>query len=153
MVNKLRRSPGAAALVDRRPGQCLLMASEDLMPLDSPYIWIDNLYLRAAVPDQEPVARANISVGLLSVPRLDNTDAYPIGKAARFITRCTFQGDGLGSSVAFWGNEDAYLERTPRPGKHVWCIRVHHTRTVPCACMHRHCYGWNVSADAGLLCV
>lgn len=146
MINQLRRSPGAVALVDRRPGQCLLMAYEDLLVLDGPQIWIDNLYLRAAVPDLGPADRANSSIGLLSVPRLDNKDVYPVGEAARFVTRCTFQGDGLGPSIASWGNEDVYIERAPlKP--HRQRNRVHHNNRMHlCARAPARDTEWQISA-------
>ena len=114
-MNVLRRAANATALIDLRPGQCLMMAEEDMVPIVNPAIWLDNLYLRISPPTKD---RAFVSVGLLSIPRMSWQFDEP-GEAVRFVTRCTLQGDGLGPSVGVWVNEDTYIERTPpslRPG-------------------------------------
>lgn len=114
LTNLLRRTAGAAALIPLRPQQCLLASQEDLLPLVGPRVWVDNLYMRVAAPHEPAELRVFNSVGLLSVPRIRDALAYAEpGRALRYITRCTFQGDGLGSAVAIWGQEDAYMERAP----------------------------------------
>eukprot|EP00892_Ulva_mutabilis_P003267 jgi/Ulvmu1/1311/UM011_0039.1 len=108
----LRRTAHAKALIGLHAGQCLLVSHEDLLPLVGPRIWVDNLYLRVAAVNEPAAKRGLSSVGLLSVPRIRDDVAYAEpGRALRYVTRTTMQGDGLGSSVAIWANEDTYMEQ------------------------------------------
>lgn len=124
MLERLRRAelPTAAVkdLIGLRPGQCLLISYEDLMPVDTPRVWIDNLYLRTvtALPGfLATPSRRKTHVSLLSAHVEKKSARRTGGAAARFVTRCTFQGDGIGPAVGIEVNEDTYVERAPpRPG-------------------------------------
>lgn len=121
MLRRLSRAETSGApakeLINLGPAQCLLISYEDLMPVDGPSVWIDNLYLRVAVP--VPLASNNTTrrtthISLVSAPLLAEVPYYPTDEVAvRYITRCTFQGDGLGPSVGVEVSEDTYLERAP----------------------------------------
>lgn len=79
-------------------------------------IWYDNLYLRVVFHNAPAPQRSQHHVVLASVPRLRGISA---GLGARYYTRVTFQGDGLGSSIAAWPSEATYVESAAPPHAHV----------------------------------
>eukprot|EP00892_Ulva_mutabilis_P002162 jgi/Ulvmu1/11947/UM082_0026.1 len=103
----LAATPGAAQLLPFRPGQCLMLTHDDLLPLFSHRVWVDNLYLRAVGINMLADNREDVNIVLAAVPPLP----WPLrGLARRYFTRTTFQGDGLGPTVAFWADENVYAE-------------------------------------------
>lgn len=73
--------------------------------------WLDNLYLRA-VYHNAPNDREYQYISLIGLPPL----RWPLeGEGKRYITRTTFQGDGLGPTVGVWSDENVHIESTPPP--------------------------------------
>ena len=69
-------------------------------------LWLDNLYLRMLyrnLPDE----RKSLFVTLAGQPGLRGP---LLGLGAHYITRTTFQGDGLGPTVGVWADEAVYVE-------------------------------------------
>lgn len=51
-------------------------------------------------------------ISLIGFPPLK----WPLeGEGKRFVTRTTFQGDGLGPAVGIWADESVYVESAPPP--------------------------------------
>lgn len=75
-------------------------------------MWYDNLYLRAVFHNTplEQQNRQTHYIGLAGLAPLK----WPLrGLGARYITRVTLQGDGLGPTMGVWADESAYLESAP----------------------------------------
>lgn len=108
--------------VPLRAGQCVLVADSDLFLVTAQEIWIDNLLLRLAWPNLAPsdTTRKNQYATLIGLSKL----AAP---GEHYITRVTFQGDGLGPGVGIWADSQGYVEGArplagPRGLPHVpWC--------------------------------
>lgn len=110
-------SLGTTPLAPLRPGQCVLLAQEDMLPLYTPDIWLDNLYLRVYIP--EGLTRFDhYYVTLISVPALTGTPRD--GTATRYMTRMTFQGDNKGHTVGVYADASVYIE-----GMHTLSIPRH----------------------------
>ena len=93
----------APALVPLRPGQCILLAAEDMLSILSPDMWLDNLYLRTLVPQNSTASRADSFVALTAV-------APVAGNTSRYMTRITFQGDNMGPTVGMFADEKVFIE-------------------------------------------
>ena len=72
-------------------------------------LWLDNVYMRMLfrnLPDE----RAWLYPTLAGQAPLRG----PLfGLGAHYITRTTFQGDGLGPTVGVWADEAVYIESAP----------------------------------------
>eukprot|EP00892_Ulva_mutabilis_P002848 jgi/Ulvmu1/12564/UM091_0005.1 len=105
----LTATPGAAALLPFTENQCLIMSHDDLFPTLSFRMWFDNLYLRAVAHNLPPDAATRDAqyIGLAGMAPL----RWPLqGRGARYITRVTIQGDGLGPAMGIWADESVYAE-------------------------------------------
>ena len=84
------------------PGQCILLAQEDMLSLLVPQIWLDNLYLRAYYVNGNPgVSREDAFISLTATPPVNSTEP---GTAARYMARMTFQGDDEGSTMGVFAD-------------------------------------------------
>eukprot|EP00892_Ulva_mutabilis_P002166 jgi/Ulvmu1/11950/UM082_0029.1 len=105
----LANTPTAVALLPMQPNQCLLFTHEDTFPTLTRHIWMDNLYVRMLfhnVPADS--SREWGYASLAAFPPLVNRPYRWHGQ--HYVTRCTFQGDGLGPAVGIWADENAYIE-------------------------------------------
>lgn len=110
-------------LVPLRPGQCIVLGQEDVLPLKTPDIWLDNLYVRALYRNAPAnVTREDAFLAMIPVPGrrlLDNfTREEP---PTRYLTRMTLQGDNLGNTVGVFGDESVYIEGATTVYEHLSC--------------------------------
>ena len=90
------------------PGQCILLAQEDLLTITSSDIWVDNLYLRTLFKNaKKGLQRKDGFVGLAAIAPLNGT---LLGTGARYFTRMTFQGDNKGPTVGVFADEKTFVE-------------------------------------------
>lgn len=99
--------------VAMRAGQCVIVVAADLFVVRSPQLWMDNLYIRLAIPtlavgDEQ---RKNKFASLVGFPPLKEP-------AEHYLTRMTFEGDGDGPSCGVWADSEAYIEGAPHPPVH-----------------------------------
>ena len=74
-------------------------------------LWFDNLYLRAVFHNTENPDRDSHYIGLAGMAPLK----WPLtGRGARYVTRVTIQGDGVGPTMGIWADENVYAESAPR---------------------------------------
>lgn len=99
VAHRRRHAAGAAVLADTR-APCARR------------LWFDNLYLRAVFHNTENPDRGSHYIGLAGMPPLK----WPLtGRGARYVTRVTIQGDGVGPTMGIWADENVYAESAPRP--------------------------------------
>lgn len=89
-------------------------------------------------------------ISLIGFPPLK----WPLeGEGKRFVTRTTFQGDGLGPAVGIWADESVYVESAPpslrvaltsplaEPRPSMWqtglCDQFHWNLTMFASCLWR----------------
>lgn len=96
--------------------QCILLGQNELLPILSPNIWIDNLYPRALF-ENAPVGlkREEAYITLAGVPPYKKAP----GTATRYMTNMKFQGDNAGPTVGVFGDErPIVLDNWNRPDVH-----------------------------------
>jgi len=72
-------------------------------------MWLDNLYLRASYHNADRPHPKFRAMSLSGFAPLE----WPLqGQGKTWITRITFQGDGVGSAVGVWAGENMYIEST-----------------------------------------
>lgn len=84
-------------------GRCFLLTFDDLLAVTREQFWVDNLYLRAALPEgnlREFHFPALISVAASSSRR----------RPKLFFTNMTLQGDGEGSTVGIGVDSRVFLQ-------------------------------------------
>lgn len=85
-----------------------MLAQEDMVPIFSDRIWLDNLYLRSHFRGVPPGSlRLEKFITLAAMPPLNGTRA---GTGARYLTRMTLQGDNQGPTVGVFADEKVYIE-------------------------------------------
>lgn len=83
-----------------------MLGQEDLIPIGSEQIWLDNLYLRAVSQNVPPgPTRKNLFITLIAVAPNEGP-----GTALGYLTSMTLQGDDLGPTVGVFGDEKVYIE-------------------------------------------
>ena len=91
-------------LVPRKPGQCVLLADNDLLTLGPGRLWVHNLYIR------HKATQRDLSVSLMYT-RSDMGGQL-------WMTGCTLQGTGSYDSTfgadGLWMHSQAYVEGTAR---------------------------------------
>ena len=97
-------------LAPLRPGQCILMAQEDMLTMYTADIWLDNLYLRALYVNPVP-GREDREIGFVALAAVAVVvNGTRAGTAARYMSRMTFQGDDWGPTVGVFADEKVYVE-------------------------------------------
>lgn len=85
-----------------------MLAQEDMIPIFSDKIWLDNLYLRSHCRGVPPGSlRLEKFITLAAMPPLNGTRA---NTGARYLTRMTLQGDNQGPTVGVFADEKVYVE-------------------------------------------
>jgi hypothetical protein len=96
-------------LVPTTSGQCLLLTNDDLLGIVSSNFWADNLYMRAALPND--TEREYHFPALAVVPPQATASI-----ASVFLTNMIFQGDGEGSSVGIGADDKVFVAGL----HHIW---------------------------------
>ena len=114
-------------------------------------MWLDNLYMRMKYDSTAPNPRQYQYATLAGLAPLVGPRRW---QAQHYITRSTFQGDGLGPAVGVWADESGYIESVPSPPPRVQhpVSRLNLHVYMPVLCMHptiqSECQGFATTAVA-----
>lgn len=74
-------------------------------------MWLDNVYMRMAFTSASEKPREKLLPSLTGLAPLDSVNLQQ-GTGEYYVTRTTFQGDGVSSVVGIWADESTYVEST-----------------------------------------